>query len=64
MRMPMKIAATKATFVETLAASASVAPMRFATRVEAAMERGKGIWKVSEVMVARTDCAASVVVPK
>lgn len=32
--------------------------MRLATRVEAAMAMGKGIWKVVEVMVMRMDCVA------
>jgi hypothetical protein len=35
------------------AASLRVAPIRFATRVEAAMEIGKGIWNVRDVKVAR-----------
>lgn len=40
------------------AASVRVAPMRFATRVEEAMDIGKGIWKVIPAMVERTLWAA------
>jgi hypothetical protein len=47
-----------------LAASDSVAPIKFATRVDAAMEIGNGIWNVSPVMVARMLCAARCVVEK
>lgn len=42
------------TFELVLAASARVAPIRLATRVEAAMEIENGIWKVRAVMVVRT----------
>jgi len=38
--------------------SVRVAPMRLATRVEAAMEIGKGIWKVKAVSVDKMDWAA------
>jgi hypothetical protein len=41
------------TLALVFAASVSVAPMRFATRVDAAMEIGNGIWKVSAVIVLR-----------
>jgi hypothetical protein len=41
------------TLALVLAASVSVAPIRFATRVEAAMEIGNGIWKVRAVRVLR-----------
>ena len=36
------------------AASVRVAPIKFATRVEAAIEIGNGIWKVIAVMVDTT----------
>ena len=55
LRHPTKMAAIPTTLAEIFAAEASVAPMRLATRVEPAMERGKGIWKVRDVRVARTD---------
>lgn len=55
MKRPTAVAAQPATFAEILAGSARVAPMRLAIRVEAAMEMGKGIWKVQEAMVERTD---------
>ena len=61
---PTAIDVNPATFADTLAASASVAPIRFAIRVDAAMEIGKGIWNVNVVIVARTDCAARCAVPK
>ena len=40
------------------------APMRFAIRVEEAMDRVKGSWNVKTLRVPRTDCAANAVVPK
>lgn len=40
----MNEAMKKVTFAAVLAASTRLAPMRLATRVEAAMETGKGIW--------------------
>ncbi len=43
MKRPTATAANPATLALVLAASASVAPIRFAMRVEAAMEMGKGI---------------------
>lgn len=46
------------TLALVFAASASVAPIKFATRVEAAMDIGKGIWNVRAVIVLRTLCAA------
>jgi hypothetical protein len=46
------------TLALVLAASESVAPMRLATRVEAAMEIENGIWKVRAVRVERILCAA------
>ncbi len=64
LKRPTMTAAQPATFAEVLAASASVAPIKLAMRVLAAMERGKGIWNVREVRVARTDWAASAVTPK
>lgn len=39
------------TLALVFAASASVAPMRLATRVEAATETGNGIWNVRAVKV-------------
>ena len=56
--IPTANAATKATRPEILAAGASVAPMRFAIRVDAAMERGNGKLKVRLIKVERTDWAA------
>lgn len=41
------------TLALTFAASARLAPMRLATRVEAAMEIGNGIWNVRAVRVLR-----------
>jgi hypothetical protein len=41
------------TLALVFAASVSVAPIRFATRVEAAIEIGNGIWKVRAVRVLR-----------
>jgi hypothetical protein len=41
------------TLALVLAASVSVAPMRFATRVDAAIEIGNGIWNVRAVKVLR-----------
>jgi len=55
LKRPTAIAAKPATLAEILAGSARVAPMRLAIRVEAAIEMGKGIWKVNDVMVERTD---------
>lgn len=52
------------TFALVFAASLSVAPMRLATRVDAAMDIGNGIWKVRAVMVLRILCAARCVVEK
>jgi hypothetical protein len=43
-----------ATLALVFAASVRVAPIRFATRVDAAMDIGKGIWNVIPVMVAST----------
>ncbi len=42
------------TLALVLAASERVAPIRFATRVDAAIDRGKGIWNVRAVSVLRT----------
>ncbi len=63
-RRPTPKAMTTTTLAEVLAAVERVAPMRFAMRVLAAMEMGKGIWKVRLVRVPRTDWAARWVVPK
>lgn len=52
--MPTPMANTMATLAAVLAGSASVAPMRFAIRVEAATLIGNGIWKVMPVMDPRT----------
>ena len=51
------------TLAEVLAASTRLAPIRFATRVDAAMETGNGIWNVVDVRVTRTLCAARYEVP-
>jgi hypothetical protein len=40
------------TFADVLAAPPSVAPMRLATRVDAAMDIENGIWNVRAVIVA------------
>jgi hypothetical protein len=52
------------TLALVLAASERVAPIRFATRVDAAIDIGNGIWKVSAVRVLRMLCAAKCVVEK
>lgn len=52
------------TLALVFAASVSVAPIRFATRVEAAIEIGNGIWNVRAVKVLRILWAARCVVPK
>ena len=62
--MPTAKEAMKATQAEVFAAGASVAPIRFAIRVEAAMEIGKGMLKVRVVRVERTDWAARWAVEK
>lgn len=64
LKRPTIVAPTIATFPEVRAAPDKVAPIRFAIRVLAAMETGKGIWKVMAEMVARTDWAARLVVPR
>lgn len=64
LKMPTRKAAKKETLADVLAAEERVAPMRFATRVDAAMEMGNGIWKVIAEMVLRIDCAARWVVLK
>ena len=46
------------TLVAVFAAGARVAPIRFAMRVLAAMETGKGTWYVMPMTVPRMDCAA------
>lgn len=58
------VAPVKDTFAQVRAESTRVEPIRFATRVLAAMERGKGIWKVMLARVERTDWAASSSVPR
>lgn len=55
---------TEATLAEVLEEVDRVAPIKFAIRVLAAIEIGKGIWKVRPVKVASTDCAARCVVPR
>lgn len=50
MKRPTAMAAKPATRALVLAASARVAPIRFAMRVEAAMEMGKGILGVGGVV--------------
>ncbi len=52
---PTAALATKATFADVRAAGARVAPIRFAIRVDAAIEIGKGILKVKEMRVERID---------
>lgn len=47
-----------ATRAATFAASDSVAPMKFAILVEAAIDIGNGNWYVVAAIVDRTDCAA------
>jgi hypothetical protein len=42
------------TLAEVFAASASFAPIKFATRVDPAIDIGNGIWKVVVVIVTRT----------
>lgn len=64
LKTPTITAPTIATLAEVRADSVRVAPIRFAIRVLAAMERGKGIWKVMAEMVPRTDWAARIVVPR
>lgn len=64
LKRPTITAPTIATLAEVRAGSERVAPIRFAIRVLAAMETGKGIWKVMAVIVARTDWAARRVVPR
>lgn len=51
------------TFADVLAALTNPAPIRLATRVEAAMDTGKGIIKVVDVNVTKMLCAARYVVP-
>ena len=52
LRRPTATAAKPATRALIFAASARVAPIRFAMRVEAAMEMGKGIlWSTVELLV-------------
>ena len=53
----------RTTFAVTRAALLKFAPMRFATRVDVAMARGKGMLKDVDVTVTRTPWAASCAVP-
>jgi hypothetical protein len=48
----------RTTLADVLAASTSLAPIRFATLVDPAMDNGKGIWKVVEVKVTKILWAA------
>jgi len=43
----------RTTLADVFAASGSLAPIKFATRVDPAIDSGKGIWKVVDVSVTR-----------
>lgn len=51
------------TLAAVFAASGSLAPIRFATRVDPAMDSGKGIWNVVDVRVTKMLWAARYDVP-
>lgn len=53
----------RTTLAEVRAAPLRRAPMRLATRVDAAMDRGKGMLKVVEVTVTMMLCAARWALP-
>ena len=46
------------TLADVFAASTNLAPIKFATLVEPAIDNGNGIWKVVDVTVTSTLCAA------